>query len=179
MPRGFSICNRWLASGSTSDSTLGQPVEQQLVSLAPDRVERQTSRAHNGQHRPYDAPGVLPPERPLVQGRQFLLEECVRVGHVLVERARKNSIQYRPIARPADASQERIDRPNLVACAVELDGGADECSRGLDTGHRIQRRFQDGKRMDDPWRIQRQLQSKVSAGGLADDVGPLDPEYAH
>ena len=63
-----------------------KPVEQQLVALPPDRIELQAPLAHYGEHRLNDPPGVCLLERPLPQGRQFLLEERLRIGDMLLER---------------------------------------------------------------------------------------------
>ena len=92
------------------------------------RIQLLTLRPYDRKDRLGDATRVLPRERPLLQGGQFLAEEGVRVGHVLVEGTRQGLIQHGTVARPADPPQEGIDGPSLVARTVELDGGPNEGS---------------------------------------------------
>src|SRR2546422_10604503 len=39
---------------------IGEPLQQQFVSLAPNRIELQTPRPYGGQHRLNDTTGVVP-----------------------------------------------------------------------------------------------------------------------
>ena len=114
--------------GKDEGRDIGQPREQQFLSLPPDAVQLLTLRPDDRQDRLGDAPRVLPCERSLLQGRQFLAEEGVCVGHVLIEGARQGLIQHRAVARPAHAPQEGIDSPSLIAHAVQLYGGPNKGS---------------------------------------------------
>src|SRR5262245_23294739 len=71
--------------GKDEGLDVGQPREQQFLSLPPDGIQLLTPRPYDSKDRLGDATRVLPRERPLLQGGQFLTEEGVRVSHVLIE----------------------------------------------------------------------------------------------
>ena len=77
---------------------VGEPREQQFLSLSPDAIQFLTPRPDDGKDWLDDATRVVPGERPLLEGGQFLAEERVRIGHVLVEgsrSARSSTARYR------------------------------------------------------------------------------------
>jgi hypothetical protein len=92
---------------------LGNQGEEQFVSLAPDRIQLLALGPHDREDRLGDAARMLARERPLLQGRQLLAEERVRVGHVLVEGPWEDAIEHGTVARSAGPPQKGIDRPGL------------------------------------------------------------------
>lgn len=62
---------------------VGQPREQEFLSLLPDAIHLLTLRSYYRENRLSDVLCVLPGERSLLQGGEFLAEEGVRVSHVL------------------------------------------------------------------------------------------------
>jgi hypothetical protein len=127
-PAGILHLQQVRRVGQDEGLDVGQPRQQQCLSLLPDAIQLLTLRSYHREDRLGDAPRVLPCERPPLQGGQFLAEEGVRVGHVLVEGTRQGLIQHRPVAWPAGPLQEGIDGSSLVARAVQLDGGRHEGS---------------------------------------------------
>ena len=102
-------------AGKLEGLDVREPGEKQLASL----VERRSAvLAEDGQHGLREAARILPRERPLLQGRQLLAEERVRVGDGLLEDAREPKVERAAVVRPEHAAEERVDCTLLVACAI-------------------------------------------------------------
>src|SRR4030095_6552782 len=112
-----------------------EPVEQQLVSLPPNRIHFQASRSNNRQNRLLDPPGVLPMKGPLLQRREFLCEKGFGVGDVLIECAWKYLLQYVTVGGPAGSPQEHIDGSGSIASEVKLGSRAHETPRRRGAWH--------------------------------------------
>jgi hypothetical protein len=77
--------SRWKDEGLN----VGQPREQQFLSLHPNAIQLLTLRPDDRKGRLGDSTRVLPRQRLLLQGGQLLAEEGVGVGDLMVEGARQ------------------------------------------------------------------------------------------
>src|SRR2546422_1879537 len=97
---------------------LRQPREQHLMALAPDRRELLALRADDGQGGLGDAASILSLQRPLLQRRELLAKERIRIGDSLLECTGKHSVEDRTVACSGDAAHEAIDGASPVAGAI-------------------------------------------------------------